>query len=89
VGGQRLALSKGLNSLGVSHPSPDEGNRSSFRNVLEYRMMDKVKKNNNLECYKPSSELFRIYKLRYLINSQSGTRRFTAAFITVHHWSLS
>jgi hypothetical protein len=30
--------------VGVSHPSPEDGNRPSFRNVfwyLEFRMMDK------------------------------------------------
>jgi hypothetical protein len=29
----RLALSKGLNRIGVSLPSPEDGNRSSYRNV--------------------------------------------------------
>jgi hypothetical protein len=30
----RLALSKGPNRVGVSFPSPEDGNRSSFRNVV-------------------------------------------------------
>jgi hypothetical protein len=30
----RLALSKGLNRIGVSLHSPEDGNRSSFRNVV-------------------------------------------------------
>jgi hypothetical protein len=30
---------------------------------LEYWTMDKVQKPSNLECYKPSSEPFRIYKI--------------------------
>jgi hypothetical protein len=47
----RLALSKGPNRVNVS-PSPEDGNRSSFRNVvfynfLEYRKMDKVQKSSN------------------------------------------
>jgi hypothetical protein len=41
-----LALSKGPNRVGVSLPSPEDGNRSSFRNVvfssyLEFGTMDK------------------------------------------------
>jgi hypothetical protein len=46
----------------VSHPSPEDGNRSSFRNVvfLEYLKMDKVQKPSNPKCYNPSSEPFRI-----------------------------
>jgi hypothetical protein len=41
-----LALSKGPNRVCVSLPSPEDGNRSSFRNgiSLEFRTMDKVKK---------------------------------------------
>jgi hypothetical protein len=45
--------------------SPEEGNRSSFRNAVssfvEYRTMDKVRKPSNSEGYTPSSEPFRIY----------------------------
>jgi hypothetical protein len=45
----RLALSKGPNRVGVAFPSPEDGNRSSFRNVmfssyLEFRTTDKVQK---------------------------------------------
>jgi hypothetical protein len=46
-------------------PSPVNGNRCSFWNVLstflEYRMMDKVQKPSNSKCYAPISEPFRIY----------------------------
>jgi hypothetical protein len=50
----RLALSKGHNKVGVSLPSPEGGNRSSFRNVvfsnyLEFRTMDKVQKPSDSE----------------------------------------
>jgi hypothetical protein len=43
----RVAISKGPNRVGVSLPSPEDGNRSSFRNVvfssyLEFRTMSKV-----------------------------------------------
>jgi hypothetical protein len=51
-----LALSKRPNRVGVSLPSPEDGNRSSFRNIflyLEFWTMDKVQK--------PSSEPFRFY----------------------------
>jgi hypothetical protein len=50
----------------MSLPSPEDGNRSSFRNVvlfslLEFQTMDKVQKTSNPECHTPSSEPFRIY----------------------------
>jgi hypothetical protein len=59
------SLSKGPSRIGVS-PSPEDENRSSFRNVvfsafLEYWNMDQVQKPINSECYTPSSEYFRIY----------------------------
>jgi hypothetical protein len=43
----RLALSKGLNRVGIFLPSPEDGNRFSFQNVvfstcLEFRTMNKV-----------------------------------------------
>jgi hypothetical protein len=42
-----LALPKGPNRVGVTLPSPEDGNMSSYRNVavssyLEFRTMDKV-----------------------------------------------
>jgi hypothetical protein len=47
----RFALSEGPNKVGVSLLSPEDGNRSHFRNVvvssyLELRTMDKVQKSN-------------------------------------------
>jgi hypothetical protein len=57
----RLALSNGPNRVGVSS---EDGNRSSFRNVVlfsEYRTMDNVQKPSNSECYAPSSEPFGIH----------------------------
>jgi hypothetical protein len=59
--------STGPNRVGVSCPSPEDGNRSSFRNVvffcffLEYRTMNKVQKPSSPECYIPSSEPFKVY----------------------------
>jgi hypothetical protein len=58
----QLALSKGPNKVGVSLPSPGEGKRSSFRNVvfssyLEFWTMDKVYESSESECYAPSSEI--------------------------------
>jgi hypothetical protein len=55
------------NRLGVSLSLPDDGKRSSFRNVvfsgcLEFRTMDKVYKLSDSECYAPSSEPVRIYR---------------------------
>jgi hypothetical protein len=47
-----------------SPPSPEDGSRSSFRNVVFSRIPDdgKVPKPSNSVCYTPSSEPFRIYK---------------------------
>jgi hypothetical protein len=58
-----LALSKGPNRVGVSLPSPEDGDRSSFRNVvfpiyLELWTMGKVHKSSDSECYTQSSEPF-------------------------------
>jgi hypothetical protein len=53
----RLAFSKGPNRVGVSFPSPENGNRSSIRNVvfsstyLQFRTMDKVQKPRNSVYY--------------------------------------
>jgi hypothetical protein len=46
----------GSNRAGVSFPSPEDGNTSSFPEVvfssyLEFRTMDKVNKPSNSECY--------------------------------------
>jgi hypothetical protein len=54
----------------VSVPSPEDVNRSSFRNIeffnyLEFRTMDKVQKPSDSECYAPSSEPFKIYLESY------------------------
>jgi hypothetical protein len=63
----RLALSNGPNRVGVSHPLPEDRNRSSFWNtvffhvfLLEYQTINKAQKPCNPECYIPSSEPFRI-----------------------------
>jgi hypothetical protein len=50
----RLVLSKGPNRVDVSLPSPESGNRFSFRNVvcpsyLEFRAIGKVQKPSNFE----------------------------------------
>jgi hypothetical protein len=55
-GSVRLALSKGLNRVGVSVPSPENGNRSSFRNVafssyLELQTVDKIQKTSGIHRY--------------------------------------
>jgi hypothetical protein len=62
----RLALSKGRHRIGVSLPSPEDGNRSSFHNIvfssyLEFRTMDAFYELRDSECCTctPSSELFR------------------------------
>jgi hypothetical protein len=35
----RVSLSNGPNSVGVSHPTPEDGNRSSFRNVVLFNVL--------------------------------------------------
>jgi hypothetical protein len=62
----KLALSKWSNRVGVSFPLPEEGNRSSFRNIafstyLEIRA-DKMHKPSDSECHTALSELFRFYR---------------------------
>jgi hypothetical protein len=52
----RLALSKGPNISGISLPWPEDGYRSSFRNIvfstyLEFWTMDKVQKLSNSENF--------------------------------------
>jgi hypothetical protein len=61
-----LSLSKGPNRVDVSFPSPEDGNRSSLRNVvfssyLEFRTMDEVHKPMDFESYTPPLEPFRIH----------------------------
>jgi hypothetical protein len=51
-----LSLSNGLDRVGVSQPSSEDGNRCSFRNVvflccLERQTMYNVQKPSNLDCY--------------------------------------
>jgi hypothetical protein len=50
--------------VGVSLPWPEDGDRSSFRNVvfssyLEFWTIDKAHKSGDSECYTSSSEHFR------------------------------
>jgi hypothetical protein len=54
----RFVLCKGPRIVVVSLPSPEEGNRSGFRNdvflsYLEFRMMTKVHNLGDPECYTP------------------------------------
>jgi hypothetical protein len=47
---------EGSNRVGVSFPSPEDGNSSSFRNAvffryLKFRTMDKAQKSNDSETY--------------------------------------
>jgi hypothetical protein len=53
----RLVISKGPKRVGGSLPSPEDRNRSSFRNdELEFRTMDNAHKCSDSEWYTPSSE---------------------------------
>jgi hypothetical protein len=57
-----LALSKGHNRAGVSLPSPEDGNRSSFQNVvfssyLELHTMEKSRNSAILNDNKRSSSI--------------------------------
>jgi hypothetical protein len=49
----RLSLCKGPNKVGVSHPSSDDWNRSSVRNIAfsSIQMMGKIRKRSNSEDY--------------------------------------
>jgi hypothetical protein len=62
----RLALSKRPIREGVSLPSHEAGNRSLLRNAvffssLQFRMVGKVLKPSDFECYTPSSEPYTFY----------------------------
>jgi hypothetical protein len=62
----RLALSKGPNRVGVSFPSPEDGNRSRFRNFLfssclQFRTMNKFHKPSYSVIH---HRLFRMVKSR-------------------------
>jgi hypothetical protein len=57
----RLTLSKVPNNVGVFLLSPENGNRSSFRNVmfssyLEFRALDKVQKPSDSEVHRGLSK---------------------------------
>jgi hypothetical protein len=59
----RLAVSRGPNKVGVFFASPEEGHRSSLRNVmfcgyLQFQTMDKIGKPSDSECYTSLSETF-------------------------------
>jgi hypothetical protein len=69
-----LALFKRSNRFGVALLSPEDGNESTFQNVvffsyLEFWTMDKVHKSSDSECYVPSSEPF-IFYLNCLLRLQ-------------------
>jgi hypothetical protein len=64
----KLALSNGREYL----PSPEDGNRSSFQNIvyynyLKFQTMDKVHGPSDSECYAPFSEFFRITKYAWMV----------------------
>jgi hypothetical protein len=55
-----------LDRVGAFTPSPDDGNSSSFRNVVfsssvTYRTMDRAQNPSNSMCHTPSPEPLRIY----------------------------
>jgi hypothetical protein len=77
--GANLDLSKGPKIVDASFPLPEEGNRSSFRNVvfsahLDFWTMDKVHKPSDSECYAPSSESFRTYHMLLPFINLSGLK---------------
>jgi hypothetical protein len=63
----RTAVAKGTNRVGLFFRSPENLNRSIFRNVvftsyLEFRTMVKIHKPSDSECYTPWAELFAFYQ---------------------------
>jgi hypothetical protein len=68
-----LAVSKGPNRLGVSHPLTSGQKQIRFLKCsvlycsLEYRMMDRVLKPTNPDFHTPSLEPFRIYSSSIMI----------------------
>jgi hypothetical protein len=64
----RLAPYKRPSRVDVSFHSPEDGNITSFRNIvyssyLEFRTMDKVRKTSDSQCCTPKSEPFRFYSV--------------------------
>jgi hypothetical protein len=60
-----IALSNDPN-IGVSHPSPADGNRSSFQIAVFFCVFqntddEQSPKPSNPQCHTPSAEAFRIY----------------------------
>jgi hypothetical protein len=75
-----LTLYKGLNRAGVSLPSPKDGNRSSFRNVmlssyLHTRTMDNdhIPSDSELYIFWTAAEIdFSIYKLKHITTDRQS-----------------
>jgi hypothetical protein len=65
---------QGPNKAVVSLPSPEEGSRSSSRNVfskyLEFRTMDEIPEPSGTEGYTPSSEPF-TSRMKYVVQHSS------------------
>jgi hypothetical protein len=80
----RLGVSNGPKRVGVSHPSPEGGNRYSFRNImfLEYGTMDKDQKPSNPECHNRSAT-------QAILSPLCGIRRFVAVFTRPHFLSIT
>jgi hypothetical protein len=69
----RLALSKGANRVGVSLPSPEDGNRSSFRNVVFpsiYNSGRRTKSRNPVNPNETPSVYTKYFRLITLISTK-------------------
>jgi hypothetical protein len=90
----RSALSKGPIKVDVFLPSPEDGNRSSFRNVvflsLESLTMNKAQTRSNSACHTTSSEAFKLYVGAVSIPKPQTTCQHVAGSCSCHSlWKRS
>jgi hypothetical protein len=72
-------------------PPPEEGNKSSFRNVIvfwfvEFRTMDKVQNPSNSDYYTPSPESFRFQQV--IMTCEYAALSFALSDHDANQWSV-
>jgi hypothetical protein len=78
----RLAISEGSNKVSISFPSPEDGNGSSFRNVvlpsyLEFRIRNKVLKHSDSERSNFAFEIILIFYISVITEKLQTLRQYT------------
>jgi hypothetical protein len=83
-----ISLCKRPNRVGVSLPSPEDGNRSSFRHFvffiyLESRTMDKVQKPSDSK-YIPIVDKYYVVRLQTLVPASLRTQIYHFTLYVLH-----